>query len=127
MQKQPITSPNLPPVKGPYSPAIRAGDLLFVSGQGPIDPASGEVRRGSIQEQTKLVLRNVEAILQAAGSSLDRVVKTTVYLDDIQNFAAMNEIYASFFPKDPPARTTIQAAKLPLDIAVEIEAIALPG
>ncbi len=125
--RETITSPNLPPAKGPYSPAVRAGGFLFVSGQGPIDPSSGEVRRGSIPEQTQLVLNNIAAVLQAAGSSLDRVVKTTVYLDDIQNFAAMNEIYATFFPTDPPARTTIQAAKLPLGIAVEIDLIALAG
>jgi len=126
-QKQIITSPNLPPAKGPYSPAVRAGDFLFVSGQGPIDPTSGQVHRGSIEEQAQLVLNNIKVILQAADSSLDRVVKTTVYLDDIQNFAAMNEVYATFFPTDPPARTTIQAAKLPLGIAVEIDVIALAG
>jgi 2-iminobutanoate/2-iminopropanoate deaminase len=123
--KQIIASDELPPVKGPYSPAVRAGGFLFVSGQGPIDPASGEPSRGSIEEQTRLVFSNIKAILEAAGASLDRVVKTTVYLDDIQNFAAMNAVYATFFPTDPPARTTIQAANLPLGIAVEIDAIAL--
>jgi 2-iminobutanoate/2-iminopropanoate deaminase len=123
--KQIITSDELPPAKGPYSPAVRAGGFLFVSGQGPIDPASGEPSRGSIEEQTRLVFSNIKAILEAAGASLDRVVKTTVYLDDIQNFAAMNAVYATFFPTDPPARTTIQAANLPLGIAVEIDVIAL--
>jgi 2-iminobutanoate/2-iminopropanoate deaminase len=123
--KQIIASDELPPVKGPYSPAVRAGGFLFVSGQGPIDPASGEPSRGSIEEQTRLVFSNIKAILEAAGASLDRVVKTTVYLDDIQNFAAMNAVYATFFPTDPPARTTIQAANLPLGIAVEIDVIAL--
>ena len=111
--KQIIASDELPPVKGPYSPAVRAGGFLFVSGQ------------GSIEEQTRLVFSNIKAILEAAGASLDRVVKTTVYLDDIQNFAAMNAVYATFFPTDPPARTTIQAANLPLGIAVEIDVIAL--
>lgn len=123
--KEIITSPNLPPPKGPYSPAVRAAGLLFVSGQGPLDPASGDVIRGPIQDQTKLVLANIKAILEAAGSSLAAVVKTTVYLDDIQNFAAMNDAYATFFPADPPARTTIEAANLPLGIAVEIDVIAL--
>lgn len=123
--KQIIASDELPPVKGPYSPAVRAGGFLFVSGQGPIDPASGEPSRGSIEEQTRLVFSNIKAILEAAGASLDRVVKTTVYLDDIRNFAAMNAVYATFFPTDPPARTTIQAANLPLGIAVEIDVIAL--
>jgi 2-iminobutanoate/2-iminopropanoate deaminase len=125
MPKEIIASDELPPVKGPYSPAVRAGGFLFVSGQGPIDPASGEPSRGSIEEQTRLVFSNIKAILEAAGASLDRVVKTTVYLDDIQNFAAMNAVYATFFPTDPPARTTIQAANLPLGIAVEIDVIAL--
>jgi 2-iminobutanoate/2-iminopropanoate deaminase len=125
MPKEIIASDELPPVKGPYSPAVRAGGFLFVSGQGPIDPASGEPSRGSIEEQTRLVFSNIKAILEAAGASLDRVVKTTVYLDDIQNFAAMNAVYATFFPADPPARTTIQAANLPLGIAVEIDVIAL--
>jgi 2-iminobutanoate/2-iminopropanoate deaminase len=124
MRKPIIASPDLPAPNGPYSPAIRAAGLIFVSGQGPIDPASGEVHRGSIQDQTRLVLNNIKAVLQAAGSSLDRAVKTTVYLDDIQSFAAMNEVYATFFPTDPPARTTLQAANLPLGIAVEIDLIA---
>jgi 2-iminobutanoate/2-iminopropanoate deaminase len=123
--KQIIASDELPPVKGPYSPAVRAGGFLFVSGQGPIDPASGEPSRGTIEEQTRLVFSNITAILEAGGASLDRVVKTTVYLDDIQNFAAMNAVYATFFPTNPPARTTIQAANLPLGIAVEIDVIAL--
>jgi 2-iminobutanoate/2-iminopropanoate deaminase len=123
--KQIIASDNLPPAKGPYSAAVRAGGFLFVSGQGPIDPASGEANHGPIEEQTRLVLSNIKTILEAAGASLDRVVKTTVYLDDIRNFAAMNDVYATFFPTDPPARTTIQAANLPLGIAVEIDVIAL--
>jgi len=127
MAKHIIRSPKLPPAKGPYSQAVGAGGFLFVSGQGPIDPTSGQPHRGSIQEQTQLVLNNIKAVLEAAGSSLDQVVKTTVYLDDIRNFAAMNEVYATFFPADPPARTTIQAANLPLGIAVEIDVIALAG
>jgi 2-iminobutanoate/2-iminopropanoate deaminase len=123
MPKQIITSPDIPAPKGPYSPAVRAAGLIFVSGQGPL--RDGQVVLGPIQEQTRLVLDNIKAILQAAGSSLDKAVKTTVYLDDIQNFAAMNQIYASYFPSSPPARTTIQAANLPLGISVEIDLIAL--
>ena len=122
--KQIITSSDLPAPKGPYSPAVRAGDFIFVSGQGPIASATGEVLRGSIEEQTELVLGNIKAILAAAGVAMEAVVKTTVYLADIQDFAAMNRVYATFFPTNPPARTTIQAANLPLGIGVEIEAIA---
>ena len=124
-EKEVIISDELPAPKGPYSPAIRAGGFVFVSGQGPIDPATGEVVKGDVQQQTRLVLENVHAILGAAGSSLDKVVKTNVYLSDIANFAAMNEVYATFFTAEPPARTTIQAAALPLGIDVEIDVIAL--
>jgi len=122
-----IISDQLPAPKGPYSPAIRAGGFVFVSGQGPVDPASGQVIKESIEQQTTLVLSNVRAILEAAGSSLDRVVKTNVYLSDIADFAAMNEVYATFFANQPPARTTIQAGALPLGIDVEIDVIALAG
>ena len=124
-EKDAIISDELPAPKGPYSPAIRAGGFVFVTGQGPIDPATGEVVKRDIQQQTRLVLENVRAILGAAGSSLDKVVKTNVYLSDIANFAAMNEVYATFFTAEPPARTTIQAAALPLGIDVEIDVIAL--
>ena len=124
-EKEVIISDELPAPKGPYSPAIRAGGFVFVSGQGPIDPATGEVVKRDIQQQTRLVLENVRAILGAAGSSLDRVVKTNVYLSDIASFAAMNEVYATFFAAEPPARTTFQAAALPLGIDVEIDVIAL--
>jgi 2-iminobutanoate/2-iminopropanoate deaminase len=123
--KHAVESPRLPPAKGPYSPAIVANGLVFVSGQGPIDPASGEVVRGDIQTQTKLVLQNIEVILEEAGSSLGKALKTTVYLADIADFAAMNEVYATFFTSAPPARTTIQAAALPLGIDVEVDVIAL--
>jgi len=124
-RKEIVTSDKFPPAKGPYSPAVRAGDFLFVSGQGPIDPTTGEALLGTIEEQTKLVLSNLRTILEGAGSSLGSVVKTTVYLTNMDNFAAMNGVYASFFPEAPPARTTIQAARLPLGISVEIEAVAL--
>lgn len=125
--KEVIISDQLPPAKGPYSPGIRANGFVFLSGQGPIDAATGEVVRGDVGRQTRLVLENVRAVLAAAGSSLEKVVKTTVYLSDIGDFAAMNAVYAEFFPSDPPARTTIQAANLPLGIDVEIDAIALTG
>jgi len=123
--KETIASERLPQPKGPYSPAVRAGGFLFVSGQGPLDPGTGDVVKGPIEQQTRLVLENIRTILEAAGSSLTRVVKTTCYLKDIGDFAPMNEVYAAFFPVDPPARTTIEAANLPLGIAIEIEAIAL--
>ena len=125
MTKYPIISDKLPAPRGPYSPAIRANGFVFVSGQGPLDPKTGEVFRGDIREQTRLVLENIRAILAAAGSSPHKVVKTNVYLTDIADFAAMNEVYATFFPSEPPARTTIQAAALPLGISVEIDVIAL--
>jgi 2-iminobutanoate/2-iminopropanoate deaminase len=123
--KYAVESPELPPAKGPYSLAIVANGLVFVSGQGPIDPATGDVVRGDIQTQTRRVLENVRTILEAAGSSLGKALKTTVYLADIDDFAAMNEVYAGFFTSVPPARTTIQAAALPLGIDVEIDVIAL--
>lgn len=125
MPRDIITSPHLPGSKGPYSPAVRANGFVFVSGQGPVDPNTGEAFRGDIEQQTRIVLENVRAILEAAGSSMQKVVKSNVYLADISDFAAMNEVYAAFFPSDPPARTTIQAAHLPLDIGVEIDVIAL--
>jgi len=125
--KEIITSDKLPAPKGPYSPAIKAGGFIFVSGQGPVDPDTGEVLRGDIKAQTELVLDNLRTVLEEAGSSLDQVVKTNVYLDQIEDFAAMNEVYATFFPIAPPARTTIEAANLPLGISVEIDLIALAG
>ena len=125
MHKETIISDKLPAPKGPYSPAIRANGFIFVSGQGPIGPKTGEVNRGDIKEQTRLVLENIRAILEAAGSSIEKVVKSNVYLSDIEDFAAMNEVYATFFPSSPPARTTIQAAALPLGIGVEIDVVAV--
>jgi 2-iminobutanoate/2-iminopropanoate deaminase len=123
--KEIIVSDRLPAPKGPYSPAVRAGGFIFVSGQGPIDPQTGEVLRGTIAQQTELVLNNLRLILEASGSSIAKVVKTNVYLDKIGDFAAMNEVYAAVFAQDPPARTTIEAANLPLGIGVEIDLIAL--
>ena len=115
----------LPPAKGPYSLWTKAGGFIFVSGQGPVDPGSGEAQLVDIAEQTRITLLNLEAILQDAGAELSDVIKTNVYLNDIGNFARMNEVYAGFFGEVKPARTTIQAAALPLGISVEIEAIAV--
>jgi 2-iminobutanoate/2-iminopropanoate deaminase len=109
---------------GPYSQAIVEGDFVFVSGQGPINPATGKLELGDARSETKRVFENLRAILQAAGSSLDQVVKCNVYLRDINDFAAMNEVYATYFTAPFPARTTIQAGALPGGIAVEIECIA---
>jgi 2-iminobutanoate/2-iminopropanoate deaminase len=120
-----ISTDNAPKAIGPYSQAIRANGLIFVSGQTPIDPATQQLINGSIGEQTERVLRNIEAILTQAGSSMEKVVRCGVFLKDMNDFTAMNEVYAKFFKSEPPARTTIQAAKLPKDCMVEIDAIAL--
>lgn len=123
--KQAIASKQAPAAIGPYSQAIKANGLIFCSGQTPMDPATGEVVSGGIQAQTERVLKNLTAVLEAAGSSFDRVVKTSVFLKDMNDFAAMNEVYARFFTGEPPARSTIQAARLPKDALVEIDLIAL--
>jgi len=112
---------------GPYSQGVIEGDFIFVAGQGPINPGTGSLELGDVRVETKRVFENLRAILQAAGSSLDHVVKCNVYLRDIKDFAAMNEVYATFFTAPFPARTTIQAGALPGGIAVEIECIAKVG
>ena len=112
---------------GPYSQAIRAGQFLFVSGQVPIDPATGELVGGSIADQTRRAFENVGAILQAGGASFQNVVRTTVYLADLSDFASMNEVYATFFTPPQPARSTIQAARLPRDARIEVDVIAFVG
>ena len=122
--KQIISTKNAPAAIGPYSQAVRAGDLLFVSGQIPVDPATGEVVEPTIQAQAKRSLENVKAVLEAAGGSLDNVVKTTVFLKNMDDFVEMNRVYQSFFQADCPARSAVQVAKLPKDVLVEIEAIA---
>jgi len=113
--------------KGPYSHAVRAGDFLFVSGLGPVDPATGNVTKGTIEEETRRTLDNLMVLLKAAGRTAADVVKTTVYLLKMNDFAAMNAVYAAYFPENPPARTTIQAAGLPAGISIEIDAIAYVG
>lgn len=114
-----------PKAIGPYSQAIVANGLVFCSGQVPIDPDTGELVLGGIEEQTHRALRNLKAVLEAAGSGLDRVLKTTVFLQNMGDFAAMNAVYATYFPYDPPARSTVEVAKLPRNALVEIECIAL--
>ncbi len=119
-----ITTGSAPLPAGPYSQAIVEGGFVFVSGQGSVDPATGKVLAGDVREETMRTLENLRAILEASGSSMDRVVKVTVYLGDMRDFPAMNEVYASFFPAPAPARTTIQAGALPLGFSVEIDCIA---
>ena len=123
--KEQIFPKGSPPPAGPYSPAVKANGLVFVSGQGPIIPETGEPLKGPIVDQVHQVMRNIQTILHAAGTSMEKVLKTTIYLRDISDFSAMNEVYGSYVEGIPPARTTIQAAKLPLDIGVEIDVIAL--
>lgn len=123
--KEVISTENAPGAIGPYSQAVRAGDLLFCSGQIPIDPASGEFVSDDVAKQTEQVIRNLEAVLAAAGGGLASVVKTTVFLKDMSDFGAMNEVYAKFFDENEPARATVEAARLPKDAKVEIECIAV--
>jgi 2-iminobutanoate/2-iminopropanoate deaminase len=120
-----IATDRAPRAIGPYSQAVRAGNFLFASGQIPIDPATGEFIAGGIAEQTEQVLKNLTAVFAAAGVEMNQVVKTTVFLADMDDFTAMNEVYARFFKENPPARATVQAARLPRDARVEIEAIAV--
>jgi len=127
MQREQITTAKAPAAIGPYSQAIRAGSLIFASGQIPLDPVTGEIVSGDIQEQTRRVLDNLRAVLEAAGSSLAQVVKTTVFLADLADFAQMNDVYASFFSTSVPARSTVQVAALPRGALVEIECIAVVG
>lgn len=127
MEKEALRLERAPTPKGPYSQAVRAGPFLFISGQGPVDPEEGKILVHDVVGQTRQTLENVKAILEESGSSLNKVVKANVYLSDIDDFTAMNEIYSEYFKEDPPARTTIQASRLPFDIHVEIDVIALSG
>ena len=125
--KEIIATDKAPRAIGPYSQAVRAGNLVFASGQIPIDPATGEFVAGGIAEQTEQVLKNLTEVFAAAGVEMDQIVKTTVFLVDMNEFSAMNEVYGKFFGDTPPARATVQAARLPRDAKVEIEAIAVVG
>jgi 2-iminobutanoate/2-iminopropanoate deaminase len=120
-----ISTKNAPAAIGPYSQAVRASGFLFLSGQVALDPDSGQVIEGDIRAQTERVLKNLGAVLAAAGSSLAAVVKTTVFLTDLGDFGAMNEVYGRFFTQDPPARATVQVSRLPKEVKVEIDLIAL--
>ena len=122
--RQITSTDKAPKAMGAYSQAVVYGGLAYLSGQIPADPASGKLIEGGISAQTERVLENIKAVLEASGASLDSVLKTTVYLKDMGDFAPMNEVYQRFFPKDPPARSTVQAAKLPRDVGVEIDVIA---
>jgi 2-iminobutanoate/2-iminopropanoate deaminase len=125
-KKSVVSSKNAPSAIGPYSQAIRAGDLLFVSGQIPIDPATGKlIEDVTIQTQTRRVMENVLAIVRAAGGSAENIVRTTVFLRNMNDFAEMNSVYGEYFKTEPPARSTIQAARLPRDVAIEIDCIAV--
>ncbi|KAI7907934.1 endoribonuclease L-PSP [Cokeromyces recurvatus] len=120
-----VHTDNAPKAVGPYSQAIKVNGFVYTSGQVAIDPTTGKLIEGDIKEQTKQVFSNLSEVLKAAGSSLEKVIKTTVFLKDMNNFAAMNEVYASYFTTQLPARSTIEIARLPLDAAVEIECVAL--
>lgn len=125
MPKEIVHTPKAPAAVGPYSQAVKAGGFVFCSGQIPLDPATNAMLSGDVRAQTRRVLENLRCVLEAAGSSLDRVVKTTVFLADMNDYAAVNEVYAEFFGEAKPARAAVQVARLPKGAAVEIELIAL--
>lgn len=122
-----IATEHAPRAIGPYSQAVLANGFAFLSGQIPLDPATNQLVEGDVAVQTARVLENLKAVLEACGSSLEKVVKTTVFLRDMADFPRMNEVYAQYFAVNPPARSTVQAARLPRDVSVEIDAIALAG
>jgi 2-iminobutanoate/2-iminopropanoate deaminase len=123
--KEIISTDKGPKAIGPYSQAVKANGFIFISGQIPINPATGDIEVGDIGQQTTRVLENLKAIVEAAGSSLDKAVKVSVFLKDMREFAAMNAVYAKYFPETPPARATVEVARLPRDVGVEIDIVAL--
>jgi 2-iminobutanoate/2-iminopropanoate deaminase len=123
--KELVTAAGAPKAIGPYSPAVRVGNLLFLSGSIPLDPATGQLVEGGIKEQATRVMKNIEGLLAAAGADFNNVVRTTVFMIDLGEFAAMNEVYAGYFSAPYPARSTVQVAKLPRDVRVEIDVIAV--
>ncbi|MDE2750047.1 MAG: RidA family protein [Chloroflexota bacterium] len=125
MPKQVIATDNAPAAVGAYSQGIIANGFVFTAGQIPLIPGTSNLREGGIEAQTRQVMNNIKAVLEAAGSGLDKVVKTTVFLADISDFAAFNAVYGGYFPQDPPARTTVQAGALPIGALIEVEAVAL--
>ena len=125
MNKKVIQTEKAPKAIGPYSQAIQAGNFLFLSGQIPLDPKTGELVKGDIRKQTQQVLENIKGILESQGLGMENVVKSTIFLKDIANFNQVNEVYATYFPSSPPARSTIEVTKLPRNADIEIEAIAL--
>jgi len=127
MKKKIIKTLNAPAAIGPYSQAVEANEFVFISGQIPLDPVTGNMAQGDVKKQTRQVLENARAILLAAGCDLSTVVKVTIYLKSMDDFASVNETYAEYFPVEPPARSTIQAAKLPKDASIEMDFIALKG
>ena len=124
MERQAVSTNGAPKAIGPYSQAIRVGDLVFCAGQAGLDPATGTLVTGGIEAETLRVLQNLSAVLEAAGSSMGRVVKTTVFITNMDEFQKMNAVYAEFFPSPPPARSTVQVSRLPKDACVEIEVVA---
>ncbi|HOJ21566.1 MAG TPA: RidA family protein [Armatimonadota bacterium] len=124
-EKEIVSTNNAPAAIGPYSQGVKAGPFLFISGQIPVDPATGELVTGSIEEQTRRVMENLKAILAAAGLEMSRVVKTTIFLTDLSHFAAVNAVYGDYFPTNPPARSTVEVSSLPKGVGVEVEAVAL--
>jgi len=124
MERQAISTEGAPKAIGPYSQAIRVGDFIFCAGQAGLDPATGNLVTGGIEAETLRVLQNLAAVLEAAGSSMGRVVKTTVFITNMDEFQKMNAVYAEFFPSPPPARSTVQVSRLPKDACVEIEVVA---
>ena len=127
LERQIVHTDNAPKAIGPYSQAVKAGGFVFVSGQIPLDPETGQLVDGDIVAQTERVLKNVQAVLEAAGASMADVVRATVYLKDLNDFAVVNEVYARFFPSAPPARVAVEVSRLPRDVRVEIDAIAYIG
>ena len=123
--RDPISTAGAPIAIGPYSQAIRVGNMLFLAGQIAIDPKSGQMNTGSIEEQTKLTMENLKAVLAASGMTMDHVVSTSVFLKDLNDFAKMNAVYGTYFKDNPPARATVQVARLPRDALVEISAVAV--
>ena len=127
MKKKRIQTEKAPRAIGPYSQALQAGPFVFVSGQIPIDPSTGELVGGEIRQQARRALENIKNILESQELAMEQVVKTTLFLKDMGNFSHVNEVYATYFPSDPPARSTVEVARLPRDVDIEIEAIAFIG